>query len=666
MKQTFWAKIAFKNIIENKKFHLANLIVSIFTIMSFYIFTFTATNKGLADVRGYTGLKFILMVGCVFLALISFVFKAYTNRLLIKRRNKELGLYAAWGLEPKHVNSILFFEAMYMYLAYAVIGIGIGVLLQKYVYRVMFTLMHCDIRYAGDFSFNNIFISLGVFAVIDLCILFKNMISVSKKKIIALLKDEAAVEPVKKLRASDILKAVIGVALIVCAYIYVNRVDDFVNSLRTLVFAVALLFLGSFLAISSFVVMIELALKKQDKLYYRNTFFTTLAKLVTRTKNNALSLAVINILFTCVIVGSSSTIALYLGTERQASVAFKTDGEISLIDENRIPEVEEAIRSSAADTGLSVEGIWIAKRYAFPTAFNEKTGEFSNEYITGRNLPDIIEMMTVETFNKNEGTNYTLKEGEVLFISDEECPVNGLEGVNIYGNRFKVAQIAEGPIFTDIDNIQYAYKFHVIVDNDETLARVREDLLSQGNTREFRFSVTYNVAGSKDEELRFDERLNDKLMHIESIDYVDSNATQRQTRYARNSVFLFLGTFISLIFIMYMIFIMYYKQIEEALDDVGNVKIMKKIGMYSAEIKKCIFAENGILFFLPVVMAFCHVAACFALMKDVMKLFMLTDMDFIRLCVVLFCVGILVVYMLMYYGAYKVYSGIVLKEDSSV
>ena len=32
MKQSFWAKIAFKNIFENKKFHLANMNVSVFTV----------------------------------------------------------------------------------------------------------------------------------------------------------------------------------------------------------------------------------------------------------------------------------------------------------------------------------------------------------------------------------------------------------------------------------------------------------------------------------------------------------------------------------------------------------------------------------------------------------------------------------------------------------
>ncbi len=663
MKQTFWANIAFKNILENKKFHLANLIVSVFTITSFYLFAFTATNKGLATVKGYDSVRFILLVACFFLAVISFAFKVYTNRLLLKRRNKELGLYAAWGLEPGNINSILFFETLYMFVVYSVPGIALGVFLQEHIYKALFGLMHCDFKYSGEFSATNIYVSLAVFAVMDIIILFKNMISIGKKKIIALLKEEDTVEPVKKLRVTDVLKGFLGVALIVCAYIYINRVDDFVNSIRTLVLAIGVLFVGSFFAISSFVVMIELALKKNESLYYKNTFFTTLGKLVSRTRNNALSLSVINILFTCVIVGASSTIALYLGTENQASKAYRTDGEINVVTKEAVPGVIDAIKAAAEETGLEVEKIWYANRYAFQTTFDENTGEFSNEHVTGRNLPDIIEMMSLEDFNANENMDISLNDGEVVFVSDEEIPVENLERVNIYGNEFKVVKILSAPIFTDIDNIQYAYKFHVIVKDEAVLAAIRENLVAQGNTREFRNTVMYNVSGNKDEESRFDACLSDKLKNLGTVDYMDSNATQRQTRYARNAIFLFLGAFISIILIMYMIFIMYYKQIEEALDDIKNVSIMKKIGMYKTEIKKCIFAENSLLFFLPVVMAFCHVAACFGVMKEVMKLFMLTDMNFIRLCVILFCAGIFVVYVLMYYGAYKVYSGIVLKED---
>ena len=108
---------------------------------------------------------------------------------------------------------------------------------------------------------------------------------------------------------------------------------------------------------------------------------------------------------------------------------------------------------------------------------------------------------------------------------------------------------------------------------------------------------------------------------------------------------------------------MYYKQIQEAVDDTENVRIMQKIGMSEGEIKKSIFSENGIMFFIPIVMAFVHVIACFGIICDVLKLFMLTDVDFARLCIFMFCIVIFIVYVIMYLGACKVYTNIVLQED---
>ena len=136
---------------------------------------------------------------------------------------------------------------------------------------------------------------------------------------------------------------------------------------------------------------------------------------------------------------------------------------------------------------------------------------------------------------------------------------------------------------------------------------MHEYISGQGNPREIFHYVEYNIAGTMEDEIRVEDILDDELKKIDSVDFYDSNATQKRTRYERNAIFLFLGAFISLIFVMYMIFIMYYKQIQEAVDDAENVRIMQKIGMSVSEIKRCIMAENGILFFIPIVMAFLHV-----------------------------------------------------------
>lgn len=663
MKQSFWAKIAFKNIFENKKFHLANLVVNVFTVTTLYLYIFMATNPGLSQAPGYETLKLVLYLGCVFLAIITLVFKSYTNRIFVKRRNKELGLYAVWGLETKHINSILRFEALYMYIVSVALGLILGFISQHFMYDSLFKLMKCNTKYDGKVGSNAWFATMIIFFIIDVIILLKNMKTIRKQKVITLLKAEDSNKIVKKLGAKDILGGIFGVALIIVSYIYVNRLDDLLNSISNIFIVIAILFVGSYFVISSFVVMVEFFLKKKDNIYYRNTFFTTIAKLISRTRNNALSLTVINILFTCVIIGASTTIALYLGTERQASTAYKDDGEICVFEQEQMAEVEDTIREVAAEQGLDVKLVRSYDVYTFPTIFDETSGKFGNDVAVTRNLPDLIYIIDLDDYNKYEGTNLTLGDDEAYFISDEIVPVGQFDSLDIYGKKIKVKEVLEGPAFCDSDNIKYAYSFKVVVKDYAAIEDWHEYISNLGNDRDLFHYVSYVTSGDKDQKSDMDVALAPRLRKLGTVTFFDSNATQRRTRYARNAIFLFLGAFISLIFILYMIFIMYYKQIQEAIDDTENVKIMQKVGMSDGEVKKCILTENGILFFIPILMAFGHVAACFGIICDVLKLFMLSDISFTRLCIIVFCAAITAVYMLMYYGAYRVYTSIVLKAD---
>ena len=52
MKRTFWAKIAFKNLCENKNYYATNVIVNVFTIIAFYLFVFITNNDNLALANG--------------------------------------------------------------------------------------------------------------------------------------------------------------------------------------------------------------------------------------------------------------------------------------------------------------------------------------------------------------------------------------------------------------------------------------------------------------------------------------------------------------------------------------------------------------------------------------------------------------------------------------
>ncbi|MEL3906160.1 MAG: hypothetical protein P1P65_03880 [Treponema sp.] len=70
--------------------------------------------------------------------------------------------------------------------------------------------------------------------------------------------------------------------------------------------------------------------------------------------------------------------------------------------------------------------------------------------------------------------------------------------------------------------------------------------------------------------------------------------------------FLFLGTFLSLMFLIWLILIMYFKQISEGLEDRRRWQIMLKIGMDSSLIKKTSHAQLVWLFVLPVLVSLVH------------------------------------------------------------
>ena len=66
-------------------------------------------------------------------------------------------------------------------------------------------------------------------------------------------------------------------------------------------------------------------------------------------------------------------------------------------------------------------------------------------------------------------------------------------------------------------------------------------MVSLGNDREIHHWIDYTTSGNLEDKTRVDEILGEKLINTPTVEYFDSNATQRRTRYARNAIFLFIG-----------------------------------------------------------------------------------------------------------------------------
>ena len=117
--------------------------------------------------------------------------------------------------------------------------------------------------------------------------------------------------------------------------------------------------------------------------------------------------------------------------------------------------------------------------------------------------------------------------------------------------------------------------------------------------------------------------------------------------------------FLTILFLMATVLIIYYKQISEGYDDVGRYEIMQKVGMSHAIVKKSIHSQILIVFFLPLAVAVLHMAAVFKFMTKLLKLMGLLNIPLFALCTVCTVALFAVIYTIVYCITTRTYYKIV-------
>ena len=105
--------------------------------------------------------------------------------------------------------------------------------------------------------------------------------------------------------------------------------------------------------------------------------------------------------------------------------------------------------------------------------------------------------------------------------------------------------------------------------------------------------------------------------------------------------------------------IIYYKQISEGYDDRDKFIIMEKVGMTPQEVKKSIHSQILTIFFLPLIVAGCHVAGAFPLIRRILALLGLTNISLFILCILATLLIFGIIYALVYSLTAKIYYKIV-------
>lgn len=651
MNKGFFSKLALRNIKSNKQIYLPYIFASIATVAMFYMMVALMGNK-FVQTRN-ASLPMLFTIGAVVIGVFSFLFILYTNSFLIKRRKKEIGLYAILGMKKKHVSRILTIESVVTSFSSILLGLIIGHLLGELAFLVLNYALKFGVKMSFPFTLNAVMITIGLFVLIFLVTLIYNITQVTFSNPIQLIKGKQTGEREPK---SSITLFILSLLLIGSGYYLSVTINDPLNAMIYFLLAVLLVIAGTYFLFISGSIFILKALKKKKKLYYRPSPFISISGMLYRMKQNATGLANITILATMVIVVVSTTLAVFIGIQGTLDRLYPYENKITYFtDVNKEEELQE-IQKETEKLGLEVTGTESYSSYSLATQLED------NELIVG----DKVNYSAKETFFVNilVQEDYEQMTNQSIDLDSDEMLVYNLKNSDdlttllIGDTTYQIESINKSPI--KIDEEVKSPEFIIVQSNEVRQSIIDyEDQLSEN---EYPFTteamISWNTTGTQEQKKSYSKKL-DEILNSKDGSFYESKELFSDELYNMNGGFLFLGIFLGLLFVFGAALITYFKQVSEGYDDREKFQIMQKVGLDKQMIRKTTRLQIIWMFLLPLVVAVIHVAFAFPLIQKLLILFNVVNTSLVFWCFAGVIVGYSLIYGIIYQVTSKVYYSIV-------
>lgn len=616
MKSSFAFKLALNNIGKGRKFFIPYILASAGMMAIFYIMLYVAFNKEITKLQGADSLKQLLLLGSVIVAVFAAIFIIYINGFLMKRRNKEIGLYSILGMEKRHIGKVLFAETFVSFFCAAVAGIASGAVFSHLVVLLTEKLLKGSARLSAAVSLHATVYTLILFGIIFLLVLVANQKRIIFAKPIEILREANVGEKEPK---ANVILTLLGIVCMVAGYSIANMVREPLEALVMFFTAVILVIIGTYLLFTTVSIAILKRLKGNRKIYYKKNNFTTISGMLFRMKQNAVGMANICIISTMVLVLVSTVVCMKFSSEETIEIMSPHDFAISCeippkyigkIDKTKIEKDLDMLNDEAKKEGVKVSGINGLTFMEVPMKSDKNAFKFGGSM-------NLVNFVTEKTFNEQTGRNVNLKSDEIVQLGGEK---NG--HVSFENLKFRVERyLKDGRKLISANTASMASHVFVVRDQKALNSISREAMRSKVITLNT-YKIMFN-AGSDKKTRDFVKKYEKKL---ESRPYVGRTLVSRKSDfedivYGMTGGFLLIGILLGSIFIAAAALIIYYKQISEGYYDREKFIIMQKVGMSQKEVKRSIRKQILAVFFTPLILAAMHMAGAFNMMYRLLGLF---------------------------------------------
>ncbi len=621
--------------------------------MMFYVIYSLSQNSGLRESSSTAPI--VLSLGTWVIMIFSIIFIFYLNSFLMKRRKKEIGLYNILGMEKKHVMIMLFYETLCILLISLLSGIVLGGLFSQLMCLILVNLCHLNTLISFEMPIQAILLTIIVYGCIYLVTYLFNIVQVKMNNPIELLKGEQFGEREPQ---SKWLLAIIGIMTLGAGYALAQLIEDPLDALAWFFVAVILVIIGTYCLFTAGSIVLLKSLKKNKHYYYHTKHFISVSQMVYRMKQNAVGLASICILCTCILVMLSSTVTLYFGIDNTVSATMDSDYLMTLYshEDEQIPSKEDMsqfVQQMKAE--LQKEGVETSQ-FVYKTVY-ENVVQLNNDEIINEHGDVGLTIMLLDDYNQAYQQNIRLKDNEIL-AGCRNYEIS--KALTVNDKNYTVRSHVDHPLLFDGG---FSEKKLFIVVKDETCLK---DFYPEGQLIIPTERISISFASDEKKANQVINHFLEQTWSSDSTNQLKEFGYQHTSRYEERNGLLdvygslfFLGIYLGVQFLMAAILIMYYKQLSEGYEDQKRFEILQNVGMSKKEVKQVIHSQVMIFFFLPLMTAVIHMIFASKMIIKMFGYIIIGDAHLFLLCTLISIVVLALLYTVTYVLTARVYYKIV-------
>ena len=647
-------RLALSNLIKNRKLYYPYALATILAIAITYIFTSLTLNPHLDDLTGSDPIKMVLGMGLVIVALSSGIIVLYANSFVMKNRSKELGLYSMLGLEKRHLFSMILKETVIMSFVTLLLGIGVGALFDKLIYALLQRLIGESTGLVSTFQVMTIPIVLIIFICIFSLLVLVNGFRLLRLNPLQLTKDGLKGE--KKGRFL-VIQTFLGLGSMGYGYYLALSVQNPVIAIMSFFFAVLLVILGTYLLFNAGTTVVLQLLKKKKNYYYKPNNMISISNLVFRMKKNAVGLATIAILSSMVLVTLVGAASIYAGKKDYLASATPHDYSVAgnKVD---LTSTKKLMDDFLIKTGEQANEE-VAVSYLLFGIKNQETNKLTVFTKNERKVvpKSIVLVFSQETFKQLTGKELNLSSNQIALYTKNKT-LKTQKSLSIDSKNYQIHRQLGDFINKKIPNI---YK---IIVSDYSYLVVPDIKIFESSMKGTSIAqATYVGVNVKDptHDAKKNSDLLDQMTDKETQQLAGQTTGVSQSYLTANSRYdaegmvngfvggtFFIGIFLSIIFMLGTVLVIYYKQISEGYEDRERFVILQKIGLDDLQVKQTIRKQVLTVFFLPLIFAFIHLAFAYHMISLIVRIIGVFNPSLMLVVTIIVCGVFFLAYVLVF------------------